>query len=274
MGQKANITSVRKTQASLNINTFNSKALVNIFYFLNVFECLLKKKDVLLLDKTINFLNNKCYLNLQLFYKISKLTRYKRKKKRNKVIQSFLNVKNTKLSLLFLSLLNMYRSNFMVLSIKNVNKSVNYKLVAIFFIKTKSYIKTIFSRRFNLYVDFLKLNALFYQNKISLYNYIKLISVVFTMLSKRTHGRFLVLIRLLLKLLSSNLFLKKKKFDRILGIKFKISGKLKGKLRSSSSTLQEGFLSTQSFSQNISFSQTSTLTLIGVFGLKIWTYRK
>ena len=65
-------------------------------------------------------------------------------------------------------------------------------------------------------------------------------------------------------------------FDKIsiYGIKFSIAGKFKGKLRKSRVSIQVGKVPVQSISKDVEFSKTNVFTRYGVFGLKLWIYRK
>jgi ribosomal protein S3 len=60
----------------------------------------------------------------------------------------------------------------------------------------------------------------------------------------------------------------------ILGLKFVINGKLKGKPRSSVNFIKEGNLPLQTLNKNIDFSRIHSYTLMGVFGLKLWVLKK
>lgn len=81
MGQKSNILTVRNSKTNLNLKKNNSK----IFVWFKVFELintLLLSKDILLVNKTLNFVNNKSFYTLELFYRTKKLALYKNKKKK------------------------------------------------------------------------------------------------------------------------------------------------------------------------------------------------
>lgn len=61
-----------------------------------------------------------------------------------------------------------------------------------------------------------------------------------------------------------------KRKNSIKGLKLVISGKLKGKPRSSSTLLLVGNISSQTLDSKIDFSKTHVYTIYGVFGLKLW----
>ena len=56
------------------------------------------------------------------------------------------------------------------------------------------------------------------------------------------------------------------------GIKFTISGKLKGKQRSNWSSFTLGRVPIQSLNTQIDFAKAHCYTLTGVFGLKLWVF--
>jgi ribosomal protein S3 len=82
-----------------------------------------------------------------------------------------------------------------------------------------------------------------------------------------------------LKLIFKNLILASKDFEgknkkSILGIKLIVSGKIKGKPRSSTTCIQVGSVPSQSLDKDVDFSKLHVYTLYGVFGFKIWIYKK
>jgi ribosomal protein S3 len=82
-----------------------------------------------------------------------------------------------------------------------------------------------------------------------------------------------------LKLLFKNLLLASKlitdeNIKAILGVKLIISGKIKGKPRSTTTCIQVGSVPSQSLAKDISFSKIHVYTLYGSFGFKIWVHKK
>ena len=61
MGQKTNVLTLRKRKSQLNLLSNNSKAFLYGFQFLKNFEKLLSRKGILVLEKTLNFYNNKVF---------------------------------------------------------------------------------------------------------------------------------------------------------------------------------------------------------------------
>jgi hypothetical protein len=69
MGQKSNTLTLRKKQKDLNFSG-NEKESIKFLHglqFLRSFEQLLKRKNILLVETSINFLNNQTYLDLTFF---------------------------------------------------------------------------------------------------------------------------------------------------------------------------------------------------------------
>ena len=102
-----------------------------------------------------------------------------------------------------------------------------------------------------------------------------ILSLIFRSLSKKIHSRFLFFIKNVFKILIFDL----KAVDvpdklSILGLKFAINGKLKGKPRSSVNFIKEGNLPLQTLNKSIDFSRIHSYTLMGVFGLKLWVLKK
>ena len=71
MGQKSNILTLRKVQKNLSFweTEKESKKFLYGLKFYSFLEQLLNRKNILLINRTINFVNNQCYFNLTLFLK-------------------------------------------------------------------------------------------------------------------------------------------------------------------------------------------------------------
>jgi len=61
MGQKSNLLTLQKEQKLLNLQTQTPKLFVQGFTFLNNFERLLNKKNIILADTELNFESNKLF---------------------------------------------------------------------------------------------------------------------------------------------------------------------------------------------------------------------
>lgn len=120
----------------------------------------------------------------------------------------------------------------------------------------------LFSRRFNLYFDFLKMTSLLIAKKININSYNIVLGTIFKFLTKKSHSKFFIFIKKLAYLLISS--------STIEGIKINISGKLKGKLRAKPFKMAIGKISTQTIASDLGFSKVHIHTLYGCFGLKTW----
>jgi len=277
MGQKANILTLRKYKKNLNLITENSKHFLYGFQFLLFFEKLLSNKNIYISKKTLNINGNQSFLNLDIFYKTSKITQLKNKgtiKRKPKKLPVFLN-KNEKLLKLFSEQLQLLKTTNYIFHIKNINLNISKRTLIFFYHKIKRFLGVLFSRRFNLFIDFLKITTLFYENKIESSCFLFFIGQIFKALHKRKHNRFLFFLNLIFQLLikkiprNSNLI----EGERIKGLKFVINGKLQGKTRASSKCIRIGAVPTQSIEKNIEFSKKDIHTLYGTFGLKLWIFK-
>ena len=275
MGQKSNILTLRKTQKNLSFweSEKESKKFLYGLRFYSFFEQLLSRKNILLTSRTINFVNNQCYFNLSLFFKMSKLAFYKKK-----IVKTFKNYsvsKNLDLTKLFLKQFKILKTNLILLNFKNVNKEINQNLVKLLYQKISRFAGMLFSRRFNLLIDFIKVTALFCEKKVPLQTFLSLLGQIFRILQKRKHNRFFFFLKYLFQLLVSNPEFKNSlTMSNIEGIKFVVNGKLQGKTRADSSCIQIGAVPIQSLNKNIEFSRLHVYTLYGVFGFRMWVYRK
>jgi hypothetical protein len=278
MGQKSNILTVRNVKSNLNLKKNNPKLFLYGLKFLELFSTLTLKKDVLLTEKTLNFVNNQCFYNLELFYRTKKVVGYKSKKKvnlKNDSASKTVLVQNKSIVNLFLNEFKNLQSNLFVFNVKVLNNFIDKNIVLQIFRTFRSFFYVLFNRRFNLFVDFLKFTFLLYVGKIPASSYLFLLGQVFKVLPKNTHNRFLVFLELVFKFLLVKKLTSKRNifFSTIKGIKFIVNGKIRGKMRSSSKCISVGTIPIQSLSKNIEFSKTHVYTLYGAFGFQIWLYR-
>jgi len=276
MGQKANLLTIRNFKQDINLTVHNSKIFANLLEFLNFWDSLLQIKGIWVSKKTMNVLSNICYINLELFYRSSKTNFYKKKGIQNSLTKNnLLTLNNRSLDTIFFNHLNFLNVNLINFSVKNLNCEINSKAIAFFYNKTKRFVNTLFSRRFNLFIDFLKISSLFCQNKIDAKQYLFLLSTVFRALAKRSHSRFFFFIKYLFKIMIYEYpLLNLQDTNLIHGIKFVINGKLQGKTRATFSLVQEGSVPIQSFNKNVDFAKGHTYTSLGAFGLRIWVFKK
>jgi hypothetical protein len=264
MGQKSNLLTLRAANLQTNLLTDNSKLFIYGFLFLNAFEKLLRKKNVLLVNKELNFEANKGFLNCSVFFKSVKLLDYQQIKATSAFLSS------SYLQSLITKYFALFTTNVIYISFTNLNKDVNPKAVRFYYHKIKKFLNSLFIRRFKLFIDFLKMVSLFEQKKIKTDVLLFLLGQIFKILPKRKHNIFLIFLKVLFTSLINNISTK----NSILGIKFIVNGRLKGKPRSTSAILLVGLVPVQSLSKDIDFAKLHVNTILGVFGFQLWVYRK
>lgn len=271
MGQKSNVVTLRPLEkpVDFNITLTNTKNLVKFFYFISSLKNLLRLKNIILLKNTLDFNNNQLCICITLFYKSSKLCYLRRRLKKN--IISFFE-KKSKLNTLIFDYFSVQQASLIFFSFKQINRFVNEEIVRFIYSRIKRFKNTIFVRRFNLFIDFIKLTALFCEQNVSVKEYLQILSEIFRFLSKKHHNRFFFFIKFIFDILIFKIkFAKIEKIKSFIsGIKFQINGKIRGKLRSSSRIVSVGSIMAQKIDSKIFFAKTPAHTLWGVFGLQIW----
>lgn len=269
MGQKANLLTLRNTRVQTNLLTSSPKLFIYGLLFLKFLEKLLRKKNVLLVSKEINFEANKCFLQCSVFFKASKLSHYQQKHKLKKIqpTNSFC------LDTLIHKHFALFDNNFIQISFINLNKSLKKESLRLGYLKIRRFLTSLFSRRFNFFIDFIKLSSLFVANKMPIEAFLFLLGFIFRTLPKKKHNMFLIFTQILF---SSFIASKSgnKHEQNILGVKFLINGRLKGKPRSNATILLVGSVPVQSLEKDIHFSKLHVNTIYGVFGFQLWVYRK
>jgi hypothetical protein len=266
MGQKANTLTLTLLKKDLNLISENSKTFLYGFKFLVLFEKLLNKKGVILINKNLNLENNKCNLSLGLFFGTFRMLKYSRRNFFIKKKSGLFAIKKSKKELKLFS--KFFKTNFLNLKIENYNHFLTKGLIVFFFNKLKIFSSSLFPRRQNFFLDFIKLSCLFITSKINSSVYLSVIGLTFKVLQKKKHTQFLFFLKFLFKTIIS------KKNSSILGVKLLINGKLKGKARASSTYIQQGSVPTQSISKNIEFSKIHVYTRFGAFGFQFWVHKK
>jgi len=261
MGQKTNKQTLYKNR--LTKNFYPDYLFGKQYIILNTLKRLLLIKGGLVIKCNITLTVNK-FILLYYFYVFSrKISFYKR------LGSSTINTKpNLKLMLFEKILKNCFkflRINSLIIQLCCLNSKVDKLQILYIYKLFKKYINILFVKNFNLFIDFLKIIVLFNNMQIEIESFIYIISVIFKKLHKRLHNKYFVFLNTLIKFL-----LKNKYSCSIVGIKLKISGKLKGKPIASNHVYLKGKISTQSFSTNIRYSQKDIFTKYGVFGLKFW----
>jgi hypothetical protein len=248
----------------LNKNKYLNECIINpriTLISLNFIKNLkqnLKKKNILILEEKLNLLNNAAILKLNVFYKTSKISYYRRK------IKTFNKKKAFFLNRLFKNSFKTVKNTVNLIIIKNLNLFICKKSVKFFYFKIKNFINILFLRRFNLFIDFVKMTSLFTQNQLGVDAYAHILGEIFNRLQKNKHSKFIFLIKYLFKeiLLIKN--------SNIIGVKFILNGKIRGKEKASTLKFSLGRIPIQTIESAIKFSKIHVYTLYGVFGFKLW----
>jgi len=265
MSNTANLNTVRKDYKSLSsFQSPETKLFFKNTVFLNNFQKALELKNI----DTTNFYcyssNNIVHLNVSVFFRIKKSNKLKLNIFNSK-IKTFTNFKN----ILTDNILNYFfynKNNIILFKIFNLNRFVNISLVKILYNKLKKFLTLLFIRRFNLFIDFLKINSLLLRGKISSHFYLIYLGLIFKFLLKRKHTVFILFLKYLFKLLIS--FTKIN--NPIKGVKFILSGRFQSKMRASVVKFIEGSVPLQTIKLNIKYSKLHVFTMYGVFGFKLW----
>jgi hypothetical protein len=267
MGQKSNILTLRSNFLNLSITVYNNKLFVPLHQILENFILSFKIKGAWLFEPILNVHGGSAFLNSTLFYKTNKISFYKKRFCKKKIF-----VKNS----FFTKILNPYISKLniknLIFSFRNLNSYINSKFIGFLYSKTNKYIKTIFSRQFNLYLDFLKITSLFFFGKLKSKTFFYFISLIFKNIPKRLHNRFLFFLKnyfnlLIFKIPTIFISLAKPK-----GLKCIINGRLQGKPRANQMIIVEGSIPNQNFSKNVSLTVLHVYTKLGAFGLKFYSH--
>lgn len=279
MGQKSNLITVRRKNF-INIYSNNSKVWVSFLKFMENFNYFLSKKKILICDHFLGIENNCGFLELHLFYQQAKLDLYNRKKKKIKqTVKKIFELKRKNFFTKILRRLALYNVNSYLIKLQTLNKFVERNFTYRFYIKVKKYQRSVFSRRFSFFCDFLKLTILFLFCKIPIKQYLKSLGSILKTLSKKVHNKFIYFIKSVFEFLISLPEAKKTLQKNLLlhpiaGLKLVLNGKFRGKDRSSTKIIEVGQVSTQSILKDISFSTVHVYTVYGAFGLNLWVHRK
>jgi hypothetical protein len=272
MGQKGNLTTVRLNFLSLNLSNINRDFFLLGLNFLKSFKQLLLLKNVTVIKDYLNYGLTTVSLKAFFFFGTNKLKLFSKKNtfQQSPKKDSKLKTKN--------SLFNLLKNSFKNYSFKNfsfdivvLNPLINKKFLSYIYLKTKFYIRILFSRRFSFYIDFLKITTLFFQNKVDLKTFLYFITQVFKFILKKSHSKFFAFIeKIFIVLLNYKI-----KNSSIQGFKFLINGRLRGKQMAGSYGIQKGSTFIQSIDANVTFSKSYTfISKLGTFGFKLWVSKK
>lgn len=268
MGQKANLLTLKK-KSKLNLINLQYSNFLYANIFLIFLKKLFDKKKIFLINSSLNLLGSQFVLNLNLFFRTVKINKFKKKikkSKKNKLNNTLL--RKSIIAKIYSKTLIYFKTNLIILAVLNLNKYYNKIIFLKLFFKFKRFHTRIFPRRFNFFIDFLKLSVLFVNSKINLHFYTQIIGEIFKILPKRRHNFFFLFVEQYFKILLTEI--KNLSFK---GIKLMLSGRIQAKPRAKFKFFQLGKVPLQTFSVNTDFAKTHVYTVYGVFGLKIWIYK-
>lgn len=253
MGQNANINTIKRPEKNISLRNNNSQETLNYLQFLHTLKRSLNKKGIFICNLTINKNLNIFEIESVLFFKTHKLIKLK-----NKLIPSVLKKSN-------LSKYNkLFQNNKTIFSMVILNKYLNKKELKNLFIEFKRYKAALFSRRFYLFIDFIKLTYLFNMSILEVKPYLMTLGLILKFLSKKKHGQFFFFLKHLFKKLTQD------KKNKIAGIKIIVNGRLKGKLKADLFSYSSGKLNKQSIDNNFDYNKINVYTIYGAFGIKMW----
>jgi hypothetical protein len=271
MSRRSNLTTLRTNKISLNLSNFNNKFYVLGLNFLKTFKQLLLQKRIFVFNENLNFFCNKIYLKSSFFFEAHKLKSYKKKtKKKLKKIKK----KITIIPNLIENLSKLFNINSIITNFEVINNKMNSKLFSFLSTRFQYIVFMLFSRRLNLYLDFIKLTALYSENKVDLNTYLYVLMQIFKYLRKQQHSAYFKFLLILFNVLIFNVAKMKNIKSKIKGIKIIIGGRLKGKQKAKTQTIKLGLVPIQTLYKNIEFAKGYTFTRnFGVYGFKIWVYK-
>lgn len=266
MGQKSILLTLRKNRNS-NLSSLQYKNFIYPVIFLRHLKKLFYQKKIFLVNSSFNISGNQTVLDLQLFFQTVKINKFKRNilfsKRKTSKFQKVLN--------LYSEVLSFLKTNLIFLKVINFNKYIDKPVFLKLFFKFKKYHNTLFPRRFNFFIDFIKISVLFLYSRINIHFYIEILGKILKILPKRRHNLFLSFVELFFNTLITDF--QKVYTATLRGVKLMLSGRIAAKPRAKFKYFQVGKIPSQSIDANIQFSKLHVYTFYGVFGLKIWTYR-
>lgn len=262
MGQKAVLNSLRLKNNMLICST-SSYYIPLLQYFFHL-KNTASKKGIMITRMNITIASNSILLFFDFFYTTRKIIWYK-KRSRSLLKKITSNKKDIKLKSFFDEYLKNLRINKYILKIRALNRFANLTFSRFLYTKLRKFTSTLFSRRFYLWIDFLKATSLFCFAFLEAEILLKFFLNIFKVLPKRSHNRYLAFLKTYFRTLLDA--------KKIKGFKFLISGKLGGKLRSSSKYIKDGLLPSRIEEKPLIYAKNHVYTLLGTFGGKLWIYK-
>lgn len=269
MGQTSNILTLRKKE--LNQLNMDSKVFVYEEQLLQKIKQSLKIENIIVSESFLNLSENLAQLTVTGFVETKKLSEFKRN---TSLVLQKANAKGLFKDAIYKTLLpsNSIYIEKPILKIKLIilntylSTGENKLKLKKLYISLKLFTGILFTRRFNLFIDFLKITLLFSELKINPTAYLNLLGKIFKVLQKRSHNKFVFFLKKLFT------FIIRDNSNTIKGVKFIINGRIQGKPRANSTKILLGRVPTQTISANIKFAKTHVYTLYGAFGFKIWLH--
>ena len=247
----------------LNQNKF---LLVNSYLIKQQLINALFRKDILVSNVDISQSNNTTNLSIDTFIRTSKLLKYRKLVKKKLIRKSNLSVKkqNQLNDLLVKAFPNKISNNNLLINYNNINKIIDKKILTNNFKNFKKFSSVLFSRGFNLFIDFIIVVSLIEQQKLNPKVFLIVLGQIFRNLTKKKHTKFIFFIKTIFDSLISS------EKNNIIGIKLVINGKLMGKTRASTVKIESGSLSLNTVNSGCIAEKMHVYTLYGAFGFKIW----
>lgn len=238
----------------LAIFSAKQKNLTSYFYAKN-FAQALKVKGILISSFLFSEKEKQKRLHLELFYKAQKIKNYKYKlEKQKKKGQTYLKA---------LSLLN---NKSAIFTFNVLNPLLKKDELTKLFKLTKKNESRLFIKRNDLFCDLLKVISLVAEQKASVWILSHLLNMTFKPLRKKNHAIFISFV----KEIFEHFIKSKNQNHKIKGVKFILSGRIKGKPRANIAKFHLGKIPLNQESLKIGNSQEHIYTRYGCFGLKLW----
>lgn len=254
----------------VTILSFNKKQTINLINYYNYFKQALRLKNVYIDNASFSILNKQTFITVNLYFSALKLALLK-KKATFKSSKTNYNL-STKSPIISKQFLKANQINNCILKITNINKQINVSKSLTLYNTLKSSISNLLKKKRYLLIDFIRITTLLIENKISGKLFAAFIGQIFAILSKKSHNRFFLILKKIFKTIILDTKLPENT-AKIQGIKFKISGRIRGKTRADTRIITVGTVALQSESKHIEYFKQHIYTLHGAFGLKLWIYR-
>lgn len=247
------------------INTFealnqNKYALTNSILLKQELANALLRKDIIASTLNISQTNNNMVIAVDGFTRTSKLLKYRKLLKAN--ASKLFKQKKGLNSLITKSFNNSLKNNNILITYNNLNKIIDKNLLLKNFKTFKKFSSILFTRGFNLFLDFLKVITLIEQKKIAPRALLLILGQIFKNSNKRKHTRFVFFIKTIFDVLVPS--------TEILGMKLIINGRIMGKTRASTVKIAKGSLVLNTVNAGCISDKMHVYTLYGAFGFKLW----